>query len=127
MLEDVWFQTNDPNIIIHISSIMIKPNIHAIVEYRLSFGTGGNENYKITIEGSDYRSWSVDDRYLFIYITNKHNLQYVEKVEPEFIDRIYCIQNEDGSFRNIIEKKKNPLYTGLPPLVITTETIIKNE
>jgi|LauGreSuBDMM15SN_2_FD.fasta_scaffold55084_2 hypothetical protein len=126
MLEDIWFQTSNPNTTIHILNISIKPNIHAVIEYRLSFITGGIENYKITIEGADYKAWSVDDRYLFIYIANKHALQYVEKVEPEFIDRIYCLQNEDGSFRNIVEKKKNPLYTGLPPVVITNETIINN-
>ena len=123
MLEDISFQTSDPNIIIHIANISIKPNIHAVVEYRLSFRSGGSDKYTITIEGDEYKRWSVDDRYLFIYIANLHNLKYVEKVEPEFIDRIYCLQNEDGSFRNIVEKKKNPIYTGLPPLVITSETI----
>ena len=64
---------------------------------------------------------------LFLYIANKHNLQYVEKVEPEFIDRMYCLPNEDGTFRDIVEQKKNPLYTGLKPIVITHEVIAINE
>ncbi len=124
MLEDVSFQTNDKNIIIHVASISIKPNLHAIIEYRLSYKAGGSDVYKITIEGDDYKRWSNDDRYLFIYIANLHNLQYVERIEPEYIDRIYCLPNEDGSFKNIVEKKKNPLYTGLSPLIITQETLI---
>ena len=123
MLEDISFNTSDQNIIIHIANISIKPNIHAVVEYRLSFRSGGSDKYTITIEGDNYKRWSVDDRYLFIYIANLHNLKYVEKVEPEFIERRYCLPNEDGTFRDIIEQKKNPIYTGLPPLVITSETI----
>ena len=127
MLQDISFQTSDSNIIISISSIFIKPNIHALVDYRLSYRTGGDEVYNITIDGDEYKRWSVDDRYLYIYLANKHNLKYIEKVEPEFIDRIYCLPNDDGTFRNIVEKKKNPLFTGLPPLVLTHENIIKNE
>lgn len=127
MLEDIQFNTNDPNINIHIFNISIKPNIHAIIEYRLTYKVGGGDSFTIKIEGPDYKQWSIDDRFLFIYISNKHNLQYVEKVEPEFIERNYCLPNEDGSFRNIIEQMKNPLYTGLKPMVITHEVIGINE
>ena len=123
MLEDISFQTSDPNIIIHIANISIKPNIHAIVEYRLSYKLGGGDSYTIKIEDDEYKRWSVDDRYLFVYLANKHNLQYIETVEPEFIERRYCLPNEDGTFRDIVEKKKNPLYTGLQPIVITKEVI----
>ena len=35
--------------------------------------------------------------------------------------------NDDGSFRDIKEMVKNPAYTGLPPLVVNYETIIKGE
>lgn len=123
MLEDVSFQTNDPNTIIHILNVAIKPNIHAIIEYRLSHRTGGSDSFTKIIEGDEYRRWSVDDRYLFLYIATKHNLQYVEKVEPEYIERNYCLQNKDGSFRQIKEMKRNPSYTGLPPIAITSETL----
>lgn len=127
MLEDIQFNTSDPNITIHIFSVSIKPNIHATIEYRLTYKVGGGDSFTIKIDGDDYKKWSIDDRYLFIYIANKHNLKYIEKVEPEFIERRYCLPNEDGTFRDIIEQMKNPLYTGLPPIIITHENIIKNE
>jgi hypothetical protein len=87
------------------------------------YRTGGGLRKSIEISGDDYRRWSVDDRYLFIYLCNLHNVSYVERVEPEYIERHYCLPNDDGTFRNIVELKKNPKYTGLPPLVITQETI----
>lgn len=127
MLEDIHFNTNDPNITIHIFSVSIKPNIHATIEYRLTYKVGGGDSFTIKIDGDDYKKWSIDDRFLFIYISNKHNLQYVEKVEPEFIERRYCLPNEDGTFRDIIEQQKNPLYTGLKPIVITHEVMRINE
>ena len=34
MLEDISFNTSDPNIIIHIFNIAIKPNIFATIDYR---------------------------------------------------------------------------------------------
>ena len=123
MLEDISFNTSDPNIIIHIANISIKPNIHATIDYRLSYKIGGGDKYTITIEGDEYKRWAVDDRYLFVYLANKHNLQYVETVEPEFIERRYCLPNEDGTFRDIVEMKANPLYTGLKPMIITKEVI----
>lgn len=127
MLEDIQFNTNDPNITIHIFNVSIKPNIHATIEYRLTYKVGGGDSFTIKIDGDDYKKWSIDDRFLFIYISNKHNLQYVEKVEPEFIERRYCLPNEDGTFRDIIEQQKNPLYTGLKPIVITHEVMRINE
>ena len=123
MFQDIQLDTSDPNIYINVYNIQIKPNIMAIVDYGLVYRTGGGLRKTIEISGDDYRRWSVDDRYLFIYLCNLHNVNYVERVEPEYIERNYCLPNEDGTFRNIVELKKNPKYTGLPPLVITQETI----
>ncbi len=123
MFQDIQLDTSDPNIYINVYNIQIKPNIMAVVDYGLVYRTGGGVRKTIEISGDDYRRWSVDDRYLFIYLCNLHNVNYVERVEPEYIERNYCLPNEDGTFRNIVELKKNPKYTGLPPLVITQETI----
>ena len=123
MFEDIQLDTSDPNIYINVYNIQIKPNIMAIVDYGLGYRNGGGNRKTIEISGDDYRRWSVDDRYLFIYLCNLHKLSYVERVEPEYIERHYCLPNEDGTFRNIVELKKNPKYTVLPPLVITQETI----
>lgn len=119
--------TSNPNITFYIEFIGIIPNISANIVYKKIYKDAGGEDHHDVIEGEEYRRWSNDDRYLYIYICNKHNLKYIERIEPEFIERNYCLPNDDGSFRNIKELVKNPAYTGLPPLVITEETIIKNE
>jgi hypothetical protein len=119
--------TNDPNIVFYIEAITIIPNISAGLYYKkIIQGAGGSDHHDV-IEGDEYRRWSNDDRYIYIYICNKHGLKYVERIEPEYIERNYCMPNEDGSFRDIKEMVRNPAYTGLPPLVITHETIIKGE
>lgn len=118
--------TNNPNIFFYLDAVSIIPNISASVFYKKIEGERGSDYHDI-IKDEEYRRWSNDDRYLYIYICNKHNLKYVERIEPEFIERNYCLPNEDGSFRDIKELVKNPAYTGLPPLVITHETIIKGE
>ena len=119
--------TNDPNIVFYIEAITIIPNISAGLYYKkIIQGAGGSDHHDV-IEGDEYRRWSNDDRYIYIYICNKHGLKYVERIEPEYIERNYCMPNEDGSFRDIKEMVKKPAYTGLPPLVITHETIIKGE
>ena len=123
MFQDIQFDTSDSNIYMNVYNIQIKPNIMAIVDYGLMYRTGGGVRKSIEISGDDYRKWSVDDRYLFIYLCNLHNVSYVERVEPEYIERNYCLPNEDGTFRNIVELKKNPKYTGLPPLVVTQDPI----
>jgi hypothetical protein len=106
---------------------MIIPNISASVYYKKIIEGAGGSDHQDVIENEEYRRWSNDDRYLYIYICNKHNVKYVERIEPEFIERNYCLPNEDGSFRDIKEMVKNPAYTGLPPLVITHETIVRGE
>ena len=117
--------TNDPNIVFYIEAITIIPNISAGLYYKkIIQGAGGSDHHDV-IEGDEYRRWSNDDRYIYIYICNKHNLKYVERIEPEYIERNYCLPNEDGSFRDIKEMVKNPAYTGLPPLVVTYETIVR--
>jgi len=119
--------TNDPNICFYIEAITIIPTISAGLYYKKFIqGAGGSDHHDV-LEGDEYRRWSNDDRYIYIYICNKHGLKYVERMEPEYIERNYCLPNEDGSFRDIKEMVKNPAYTGLPPLVITHETIIKGE
>ena len=70
MLEDISFNTSDPNIIIHIFNVAIKPNIFATIDYRLSYKAGGGDKYTIKIEGEEYKRWAVDDRY-FIFIHSK--------------------------------------------------------
>ncbi len=119
--------TNNPNIEFYIEYISIVPNISATVGFKKVYKDAGGEDHHIVIEGEDYRRWSNDDRYLYIYICNLHNVKYVEFVEPEFIERNYCLPNGDGSFRDIKELVRNPKYTGLPPLVVTYETIVRNE
>jgi len=119
--------TNDPNICFYIEAITIIPNLSAGLYYKkIIQGAGGSDHHDV-IEGDEYRRWSSDDRYVYIYICNKHGLKYVERIEPEYIERNYCMPNEDGSFRDIKEMVKNPAYTGLPPLVVNYETIIKGE
>jgi hypothetical protein len=119
--------TNDPNIVFYIEYIGIIPNLSAQFNYKKFIKGAGGSDHQDIIEGDEYRRWSNDDRYVYIYICNKHNLKYVERIEPEFIERNYCLQNEDGSFRDIKEMIKNPAYTGLPPIVVTYETIVKDE
>jgi hypothetical protein len=125
MLEDIQFHTNDPNVYFDVFNITIKPNLFALIDYALCIRgpSGSSTRYTIKIEGDEYKRWTNDDRYLYIIIASRHDLQYVEKVEPEFIERRYCLPNGDGTFRDIVEMRKNPLYTGLPPIVVTTETI----
>lgn len=118
--------TNNPHIFFYLDAVSIIPNISASVFYKKIEGERGSDHHDI-IKDDEYRRWSNDDRYLYIYICNKHNLKYVERIEPEFVERNYCLQNEDGSFRDIKEMVKNPVYTGLPPLVITHETIVRGE
>lgn len=118
--------TNNPNIFFYLDAVSIIPNISASVFYKKIEGERGSDYHDI-IKDDEYRRWSNDDRYLYIYICNKHNLKYVEHIEPEFIERNYCLPNEDGTFRDIKEMMKNPAYTGLPPLVITHETIVRGE
>jgi len=126
-MQDVQIDTSDPNIYIDVFNISIKPNIMAWVSYQIAKRTGGAEKKDIVITGDDYRRWTQDDRYLFIYICNLHGLSYVERIEPEFIEKEYVLQNEDGSFRCVKEMRKNPKYTGLPPLVVSYENIMNNE
>ena len=126
--QDIQINTSDPNIYINVFNIIIKPNLFALIDYDVCNRTGAGVNRQtIKIEGDDYKMWEGDDRYLFVYLANKHGVKYVEKVEPEFLERRYCKQNPDGSFTDYVEQRKNPNYTGRPPLVITQETIMKNE
>ena len=126
--QDIQFNTSDPNIYINVYNIIIKPNLFALIDYEICNrnGNGSINRQTIQIEGDDYKMWNNDDRYLYVYLANKHGVKYVEKVEPEFIERRYCKQNPDGSFTDYVEQRKNPLYTGRPPLVITQETIMNN-
>jgi hypothetical protein len=120
--------TSDPNISFFVEHISILPNIQADVTYTLyDKSAGTSTKHTMVIDNDTYRRWSSDDRYVFICICNKHNLNFVEHIEPEFIEWNYCLPNPDGTFRNIKEMIKNSKYTGLPPLVITHETIIKND
>lgn len=126
--QDIQINTSDPNIYINVFNIIIKPNLFALIDYDVCNRNGAGVNRQtIKIEGDDYKMWEGDDRYLFVYLANKHGVKYVEKVEPEFIERRYCKQNPDGSFTDYVEQRKNPNYTGRPPLVITQETIMKKE
>lgn len=126
--QDIQINTSDPNIYINVFNIIIKPNLFALIDYEVCCrnGNGAINRQTIKIEGDDYKMWEGDDRYLFVYLANKHGVKYVEKVEPEFLERRYCKQNPDGSFTDYVEQRKNPNYTGRPPLVITQETIMKN-
>ena len=114
--------TSDPNTSFFLEHISIIPNVQADVKYILYDKSAGTSSIRnMIIEGDEYQRWSNDDRYIFICICNKHNLGFVERIEPEFIEWKYCVPNEDGTFRNITEMIKNPKYTGLPPIVITQE------
>jgi hypothetical protein len=115
--------TSNPNISFFLENISIIPNVQADINYLFYDKTSGTTTKQtIKISGEEYRRWSNDDRYIFICICNKHNLGFVERIEPEFIEWNYCLPNEDGTFRNIKEMIKNPKYTGLPPIVVKNET-----
>ena len=60
--------TNDPNICFYIEGITIIPNISAGLYYKKIIQGAGGSDHQDILEGDEYRRWSNDDRYIYIYI-----------------------------------------------------------
>ena len=113
--------TSVPGVKIAVQHISINPTISATINYQIVSNTEGIKDHAITIDGPQYAAWGVDDTIIYHIICARHNMQYVQYVEPEFYDEAFVFKNEQGEIVREMIRKPNPNYVS-PSTLTPAET-----
>jgi hypothetical protein len=103
--------TTTEGVKIAIQSIFIDPCKSATIKYQFIRVNQSVENHDYVIEGEQYSRWGTDDTILYHILCARHNVQYKQFVEPEFIDDIIVWRDEQtGDMKSEVIRKPNPKY-----------------
>ena len=114
MLKLVLGTTTD-GVKIAIQSIFIDPCKSATIKYQFIKVNQFVENHDYIIHGEQYARWGTDDTILFHILCARHNVQYKQFEEPEFLEEVIVWKDETtNEIKSEVIQTPNPNYASRP-------------